>query len=57
MPCKQCSGGKWRIGKGPCKYTSKEKCQAAYKAYLAKVNQKLGPKSHTKGVDSAEDED
>jgi hypothetical protein len=36
MPVRKCSNGKWRIGNGPCMYTSKAKADRAYKAYLAK---------------------
>lgn len=44
MPCIKC-GNKYKIGeKGPCRFTSKEACQRAYKAYLAKANKKLGCK-------------
>lgn len=35
MPVTKCSNGKWRIGSGPCIYTSKEKADRAYVAYLA----------------------
>jgi len=34
MPVRKCSNGKWRIGNGPCIYTSKEKANRAYTAYL-----------------------
>ncbi len=36
MPVEKCSNGKWRIGNGPCMYTTKEKAEKAYQAYLAK---------------------
>ena len=36
MPVKKCSNGKWRIGDGPCIYTTKENADKAYEAYLAK---------------------
>lgn len=36
MPVKKCSNGKWQIGTGPCVFTSKEKAEKAYQAYLAK---------------------
>lgn len=36
MPVKKCSNGKWKIGNGKCMYTSSEKAQRAYRAYLAK---------------------
>jgi hypothetical protein len=34
MPVLKCPNGKYRIGKGPCMYTSKEKAESAYKGYL-----------------------
>jgi hypothetical protein len=41
MPVKKCSNGKYKIGeKGKCMYDSKEKAEKAYKAYLAKKNNK-----------------
>lgn len=36
MPVRRCPNGKYRIGSGPCMYTSKEKADRAYRAYLAK---------------------
>lgn len=36
MPVYKCSNGKYRIGSGPCMYTSKEKADRAYEAYKAK---------------------
>lgn len=36
MPIKECPNGKYRIGSGPCVFTSHEKAEKAYKAYLAK---------------------
>ena len=30
MPVIKCSNGKWRIGNGPCMYTSKEKAEKAW---------------------------
>lgn len=36
MPVKKCKNGKWKIGRGPCIYTSKAKANRAYRAYLAK---------------------
>jgi len=44
MPVKKCSGGKYKIGSGKCKYDSKEKAQRAYKGYLAKKHSKGGNK-------------
>lgn len=40
MPVIKCSNGKWKIGKGKCMYTSKEKAERAYKAYLAKKGER-----------------
>lgn len=36
MPVIKCSNGKFRIGSGPCMYTSKAKADRAYGAYKAK---------------------
>jgi len=37
MPVHYCeSNKKYRIGSGPCIYTSKENAEKAYRAYLAK---------------------
>lgn len=36
MPCVKCSNGKWRLGSGDCRYSSKEACERAYKAYRAR---------------------
>ena len=36
MPVSKCPNGKWKIGSGDCVFDSKEKAEAAYKAYLAK---------------------
>lgn len=38
MPVHKCANGKWRIGNGPCKYTTKEAAVRAYQAYLAKTD-------------------
>ena len=35
MPINSCGNGTWRIGDGPCKYTSRESVERAYVAYLA----------------------
>jgi hypothetical protein len=40
MPVKRCSGGKYRIGSGDCRYASKAKAKRAYKAYKAKKGSK-----------------
>ena len=40
MPVLKCSNGKWRIGTGPCMYTSKAAAIRAYQAYLAKKGKK-----------------
>lgn len=34
MPVLKCSNGKYKIGKGPCMYTSKASAERAYKGYL-----------------------
>ena len=49
MPVRKCSNGKWRIGEGPCMYTSKEKAERAYAAYRAKEGEKKR-KMTVKGV-------
>jgi len=36
MPVRKCSNGKWRVGSGPCMYTSKEKAEKAYAGYRSK---------------------
>jgi hypothetical protein len=36
MPVYKCSNNKWRIGSGPCMYTSKANADKAYAAYKAK---------------------
>jgi len=40
LPVIKCPNGKYRIGKGRCVFTSKEKAEAAYQAYLAKKHDK-----------------
>jgi len=40
MPVIRCSSGKYRIGSGPCIYTSKAAAERAYAAYLAKKHDK-----------------
>lgn len=35
-PVTKCKNGKYRIGSGPCMYTSKKAATKAYRAYLAK---------------------
>lgn len=40
MPVKKCDNGKYKIGDGKCMYKSKESADKAYKAYLAKKNDK-----------------
>ena len=48
MPCKK-SGDKWKLGSGPAMYTSKENCEKAYAAYLAKkYNKSKGGKKDGK---------
>jgi len=36
MPVTKCRNKKWRIGSGPCVFTTKAKAERAYRAYLAK---------------------
>lgn len=36
MPIRRCENGKWKIGSGPCMYTSKNAAEKAYAAYRAK---------------------
>lgn len=38
MPIRECSNGKYRIGDGPCVYTSRDNAERAYRAYLADAN-------------------
>ena len=38
VPVHKCPNGKYRIGSGGCNFTSKEKAEVAYRAYLAKKN-------------------
>lgn len=40
MPVHECPNGKWRIGRGKCIYDTKEKANAAYRAYLAETHGK-----------------
>lgn len=40
MPVESCGNGKWRIGDGPCMYTSEANANEAYRAYLASENDK-----------------
>jgi len=40
MPVAQCSNGRYRIGSGPCIYTSKASAERAYAAYRAKEHSK-----------------
>lgn len=44
MPVRKCSNGKYRIGSGPCMYTTKASADKAYKAYLAKKGKKRATK-------------
>lgn len=37
MPVHKCPNGKWRIGRGDCIYTTEEKANEAYRAYLAQT--------------------
>ena len=40
MPVIRCSNGKYRIGNGPCMYSTKAAAERAYRAYLAKQGKK-----------------
>jgi len=40
VPVLKCSSGKYRIGSGPCIYTSKASAERAYAAYRAKKHDK-----------------
>ncbi len=40
MPCIKCGSGKYKLGSGKCMYTSKSKCERAYKAYRVKKHKK-----------------
>jgi|GEM_PF-6109003 len=40
MPVRKCGNGKWRIGSGPCMYTSEEAANRAYRGYLASEGSK-----------------
>ena len=42
MPVYKCSNGKYRIGDGPCMYTSKDSAERAYRAYLAQESKRCG---------------
>lgn len=43
MPVYKCDGeNKWRIGTGPCIYTSKKNAEKAYRGYLMKIAEKKG---------------
>lgn len=44
MPVKKASNGEWQIGDGKAMYTSKEKAEKAYRAYLAKKEKESGGK-------------
>lgn len=48
MPVKKC-GDKYKIGSGKCMYKSKAAAERAYRAYLAKKNDKKGIKSNLRG--------
>lgn len=50
MPVYKCANGKYRIGEGPCRYTSKSDADAAYKKYEADLKKK--PMSMESGVES-----
>lgn len=40
MPVQQCANGKWRIGDGPCIYSTKEEAARAWRAILAERERK-----------------
>jgi HK97 family phage prohead protease len=40
MPIYECGQGKYRIGDGPCMYTSRDSAERAYAAYLAQEGEK-----------------
>lgn len=40
MPCIKCGNNKYKLGAGPCVFTSLAACQRAYKAYLSKKHAK-----------------
>jgi hypothetical protein len=44
MPVLKCSNGKFRIGTGPCIYTSQKNAEKAYRAYLVRKAIKEGNK-------------
>lgn len=37
MPVIKCPNGKYRIGSGPCVYSTREAATKAYQAYLAQM--------------------
>lgn len=41
MPVLKCSNDKWRIGTGPCMYTSKASAERAYQGYLGSKHSAL----------------
>lgn len=46
MPVNSCGDGTYRIGDGPCKYTSRESAISAYVAYLAQENDNENHDNH-----------
>lgn len=46
MPVLRCPNGKWKIGSGPCIFTSKERADRAYVAYLAKSGEAVKKDNH-----------
>jgi len=40
MPVTKCSNGKWRIGSGPCVYSTKKSAEAGMKAMYARKGAK-----------------
>jgi hypothetical protein len=50
MPVAKCSGGKWRIGSGPCRYSSKEKAEKAWAGAKAAGVKSATYDEYVKGV-------
>jgi len=56
MPVFKCSNGKWRIGEGPCVYSSKGSATKAYIAYLAKKENERIKKNGENKSDNEKDQ-
>lgn len=50
MPVRSCGDGTYRIGDGPCKYTSRESAVRAYVAYLAQEDDDEDDEDDMKGI-------